>query len=224
ELEIIDLHLMEEQEKEKKAREIYIAGANHAFNLENGPLFLFKIIRLEINKFILVYNVHHIVNDGWSQGIINNEVLTFYNRFEKGKGNPFTTLKLQYKDYSAWHNRLIATERFGTAGQYWLNKFRDKPNGIQLPTDSSRSAIQTFNGGRVAQFIDEEQTNRLNRLNLENEATLFMGLLCMFNIYLHKLSGDKDIIVGAPIAGRKKTELHGMVGFLVNTLVYRNRV
>ncbi|NIM13592.1 MAG: amino acid adenylation domain-containing protein [Candidatus Aminicenantes bacterium] len=223
-LEHVDLQNLNEAEKQKNARQLYLQVANSAFNLEHGPLFCFKLVRLEDEKYLLIYNIHHIISDGWSQGNINNELITLYNTFLKSGENPLPPLKLQYKDYSRWHNQLTAVGSFNQSQDYWLEKFKDKPNGIELPLDHPRKAIQTFNGGRVPFVIDKERTQQLYQLSLEEDVTLFMSLLSMLNVFLYKYTGQGDIIIGAPIANRKQPELYPMIGFLVNTLVYRNRV
>jgi amino acid adenylation domain-containing protein len=211
-------------EKVEKARQLFSGVANSAFDLERGPLFRFKPVRLEDEKYLLIYNIHHIISDGWSQGNINNELLTLYNTFLENGENPLSPLKLQYKDYSRWHNQLTTVGSFSQSQGYWLEKFKDKPNGMELPLDHPRRAIQTFNGGRVSFVIDSVKTRQLQRLSLEADVTLFMSLLSMLNVFLYKYTGQGDIIIGAPIANRKQPELYSMIGFLVNTLVYRNRV
>ncbi|UCH92855.1 MAG: amino acid adenylation domain-containing protein [Candidatus Aminicenantes bacterium] len=223
-LETVDLRTLDEETKEKKAREIYLADANRAFDLEKGPLFRFQLLQMEDERHFLIYNMHHIINDGWSQGIITNEIISLYNTFLKGGENPLASLKIQYKDYTRWHNRLIETDSFRDVQGYWLEKFKDKPNGIELPFDHPRKAIQTFNGGRVSFTIDKEKTSLLHQLSFEEDTTLFMILLTLVSIFLYRYSGQTDIIIGAPIANRRRIELNPIVGFLVNTLVYRNEI
>jgi amino acid adenylation domain-containing protein len=223
-LEVIDIRSSDEPAREEKARQIFIEHANRAFDLEHGPLFLFKLVQLEEKTYSLIYNIHHIISDGWSQGNINNELITLYNTFLSGRENPLAPLKLQYKDYSWWHNQLISKGGFSCSQEYWLEKLRDKPNGIELPLDHPRKAIQTFNGGRIPFVIDKEKTRELYQLSLSQDATLFMSLLTLLSIFLYRLTGQQDILTGAPIANRKRPELYPLIGFLVNTLVYRNRV
>jgi len=222
----LDLRLLHLQEEEKveKTRKIYIEHANKAFNLETGPLIRFGLIQWEDERFLLMYNIHHIISDGWSQGIIHNEIVGLYNAFLAGKENPLPSLRLQYKDYTYWHNHVIGKGYSTDWSEYWLEKLKDKPNGIELPLDYARKPIQTFNGGRVVFTIDKERASRLYRLSLEEDATFFMSLLTLLCIFLYRYSGQTDIIIGAPIANRKYPELHHMTGFLVNTLVYRAAV
>jgi tyrocidine synthetase III len=220
----IDIRDLQAPQKEDEAKSIFFQHAGFIFDLAQGPLIRLGVVWLQEDKWLLTYNIHHIVNDGWSQGIIINEVMTLYNAFIQNQPNPLTELKIQYKDYSSWHNQLFPENDASKIQEYWLTKFADKPNGIELPTDYPRKPVQTFNGGRVSFDIDKERTQQLEQLSHNHEATLFMTLLALIKLVLYKYSGQKDIIIGAPIAGRRHTQLNSMVGFLVNTLVYRHQI
>ncbi|MCP4154484.1 MAG: AMP-binding protein, partial [bacterium] len=224
ELRQTELRGTDEKEKEEQARKIYLENANSAFNLEKGPLFFFRQLRLEEEKSLLIFNTHHIVSDGWSHGIIFNEIITLYNSYHQGEPNHFTPLTLQYKDYSHWHNQQGRTGGFENSQRYWLEKFKDKPNGIQLPLDHPRQTIQTFNGGRVRFEINEERTAQLRQISHKEDVTIFMSLLTQLSIYLYRNTGQEDILLGAPVANRNRPELTAIVGFMVNTLVYRNQI
>jgi amino acid adenylation domain-containing protein len=219
-----DLRTLPGMEKLQKKEEIFRTAANKVFDLEKGPLFLFKLLHLEEERYFFIFNTHHLVNDGWSAGIINNEVLTLYNAFLKKEPDPLPPLKLQYKDYTLWHNALIDSGGVDAFGPYWFDKFKDKPNGIELPLDHPRKPIQTFNGGRVYFTIPRGQLSELYRMGHEEHVTLFMSLLALVTVFLYRWTGQTDIITASPIAGRRKEELQLMVGFLVNTLVYRCHV
>jgi len=223
-LEPIDLRGFNEIEKEKNTREIFRVDANQVFNLEKGPLFLFKLLRLEDKKYFLIFNCHHLVNDGWSIGIINNELFTLYNSFLNNQTNSLPPLELQYKDYTLWHNHLIESREMDAYAPYWFEKFKDKPNGIELPLDHPRKPLQTFNGGRVYFTVNRRQLETLHRLNREENVTLFMTMLALVAVFLHHYTAQEDIIVASPMAGRQKAELQSMIGFLVNTLVYRMQI
>lgn len=220
----IDLSGLNNEEKEKKSREIFEADTNTPFNLEQCPLFRFKSVRWEDEKYLIIYNIHHIINDAWSHEIIHNEIFTAYNSLLTNRENPGVPLRLHYKDYTQWHNRQVDTGSYQQARGYWLEKFQDKPNGIGLPLDHARKPVQTFNGGRVLFALDKEKTGQLRILGAHLDATLFMSLLTLMDIFLYRYSGQEDIIIGSPIANRKHPELQHMIGFLVNTLVYRTPV
>ncbi len=219
-----DLRGLDERTRAEKVREIYLLAAGRAFNLEKGPLFLVNLLRLEDEEYLFIFNIHHIINDGWSVGNINNELLALYNAYIKNEANPLPPVRWQYKDYSSWHNALIESGRFDRSGEYWLNKFKDRPTGIELPLDYPRQPIQTFNGARVAFSLEANKTGQLKRMGSEEDATLFMIMLTVLDIFLYRYSGQQDIIIGAPMAGRRRHELDEMIGFLVNTLVYRSEL
>ncbi|MCK4765346.1 MAG: amino acid adenylation domain-containing protein [Candidatus Aminicenantes bacterium] len=223
-LEQQDLRSFDAEPGEEETRKIYRSFADRPFNLEKGPLFRVKILLLPDKKFLLMYNIHHIITDGWSQGLLFNEVVTLYNARLQNEEKPLPPLKVQYKDYSAWHNALVDSDCFSEAGQYWLEKFKDKPNGIELPLDFPRKSRQTFNGGTIPFTVAAGTARNLHRFCRGQDVTLFMALLALFNIFMYKITGQQDIILGSPIAGRKQPELQNMIGFLVNTLVFRSRV
>ncbi|MDQ1354586.1 MAG: hypothetical protein QG657_4895, partial [Acidobacteriota bacterium] len=225
-----DLRHLKGERLETEATKIIKNTANKAFNLEKGPLAAFKLLHLEDEKYFLLANIHHIINDGWSIGVIKNELNTLYDFHNKNRSAddtiPLPPVKFQYKDYTMWHNQLIADGYFDKIKEYWLEKFKDKPTGIELPLDHPRGTVQTFNGGRVYYRIEEKDVLALRKTceRTEENATLFMKLMTLLSILLHKYSGENDIIIGSPIAGRKQPELHRIIGFLVNTLAYRMQV
>ncbi len=223
-MEYIDLRSLPKPEREQQRAKILRQTANKAFDLENGPLAVFKLLHLDDNYNFLVVNIHHIINDGWSVGILRQELFSLYNHYNrigKDSPSPLQPLEFQYKDYSHWHNQLIEAGYFETYGNYWLEKFKDKPTGIELPLDYPRQPVQTFNGGRVYYSVSREQLGQLEGLFPEADATMFMKLLTLLQIFLYRISGQPDIITGSPIAGRNTEEVHQIIGFLVNTLVYR---
>jgi amino acid adenylation domain-containing protein len=215
-----DLSQLDTAEKEQQAKNLFAKFANQPFNLETGPLFQVKLIRLEQENYLLLSNIHHLITDGWAQGIVFSETIRLYNAFAAA-GNPLPHLTYQYKDYSAWHNQLVDSGCLNKAEHYWLEKFKDKPNGIELPLDHSRQARQTFNGGTIYFSIDEEKTAGLRQLALQHDATLFMSYLTLLNILLYKYTGQEDMILGLASSGRDHPGLQQMMGFLVNTLVFR---
>jgi amino acid adenylation domain-containing protein len=218
---IEDVRALGPDERLQAAKEMFARDADSPFRLEEGGLFRVSLILMEEEHTILVFNTHHIISDGWSTGIIRKEIFALYNAYTNGQPNPLPPLTVQYKDYTLWHNRLIDSDGFGDSEGYWLDKFADRPNGIELPLDFSRRPIQTFNGGRVSLIVDPERAKQLEALGRRQDATMFMCLLTFTAAILQRYSGQRDIIVGSPTAGRQHPELHHMTGFLVNTLVFR---
>ncbi len=220
-LEKADLRQLRLPVKNEKVLEITNAYANQTFDLEKGPLFKAKLVRLEDEKNLLIFNMHHTISDGWSLGIMHREIFTLYNAFSKGNKNSLSPVGLQYKDYTLWHNEQVEKGCYEADRQYWLEKLKDRPNGIELPLDHPRRPVQTFNGGNVYFTIKPGVKSKFHRLNREKETTIFMNFFTLFSIFMSKYTGQQDIVFGSPIAGRKHPELRDLIGFLVNTLVLR---
>ncbi len=213
-------HLIEDQ-KDEKIKEEYKRVSELPFDLENGPLIRIAILKLSETQNYLFLNLHHIISDGWSHGIILNEFSQVYNALYNCQPVKLPELNVTYKDYAAWHNSLIDEGKFDSMEQYWLTKFQDKPNGIDMPLDNQREIVQTFNGGSVSFLLDNEDSSRLKDLCEKMNITANMYFLATLGILLYKYSGQKDIIIGSPIAGRKNDDLFGVIGFFVNTIVCR---
>jgi tyrocidine synthetase-3 len=186
------------------------------FDLSRPPLVRVGLIELSKQKHILVTDLHHIIADGLSMGIIRRELMRLY------QGEKLPDLRIQYKDFSAWQNRLLKSELLKPQEEYWLERYRGELPVLNLPADYPRPAIQSFAGDRIAFKIGAELTRRLNRLAAESHSTMFMVLLAAFNVLLSKYTGQEDIIVGTPVAGRSHSDLENVVGMFVNTLALRN--
>jgi amino acid adenylation domain-containing protein/FkbM family methyltransferase len=223
-VKLLDLRELNKGEKDHQAKEIYKQVAEGAFDFETGPLFRFQMVRLAEKRYLFIVNMHHIIVDGWSSGIMSNDVVLIYNALLKGEHLLLEQLKLQYKDYSEWQERFLQTGLLKSSEEYWFNKFEDKPNGIELPYDFQRGSKQTFNGQRLAFTIKGDELEGLMQVAQQENGTLFMMLLSIFSILLHKYSGQEDILIGSPIANRKQVELENMIGFISNTIVFRNSI
>jgi amino acid adenylation domain-containing protein len=186
------------------------------FDLSRPPLVRVGLIELSDQKHILMTDLHHIVADGLSMGIIRRELMRLY------QGEQLPDLRIQYKDFSAWQNRLLKSELLKPQEEYWLERYRGELPALNLPADYPRPAIQSFAGDRIVIKTGAELTRRLNRLAAESRSTMFMVLLAAFNVLLSKYTGQEDIIVGTPIAGRSHSDLENVIGMFVNTLALRN--
>jgi len=189
------------------------------FNLSAAPLLRVGLIKLSEEKHILMVDMNHIISDGWSVNLLTKEMTAFFN----GTENQLPLLRLQYKDYSRWQNRLVESGEIKNQEKYWLNRFRGEIPVLDLPIDYQRPLVQGFAGSSFNFEIGKEQTGQLKQLCLKTEITMFMLLLAIFNILLAKLSSQEDIIVGSPIAGRKHTDLENIMGMFVNMLALRNQ-
>jgi amino acid adenylation domain-containing protein len=188
------------------------------FELDKAPLIRVGLFQSASDEGYLLLDMHHIISDGMSQNVIIRDFLSLY----EGEDKP--ALTLQYKDFSNWQQ---SEERKATIkGQrdFWLNEFSGEPSVLDLPADFSRPAVKNFQGASVRVDIGPEELKALKTLAEREGSTLFMAMLSLYNVLLHKLSGQDDIVVGTPVAGRPHADLERMVGMFVNTLSLRNSV
>jgi amino acid adenylation domain-containing protein len=226
EVEYIDLR--NEENKEDRARELAILESKTSFNLEKCPLLRTKLVQIDKKKYIFLFTMHHIISDGWSMNVLINEFFILYNTYNnnsnsKGVSNPLQSLKIQYKDYTVWHNNQLKGEYLKEHRDYWLKQFEDSLPVLNIPTDFKRPDIMTFTGKRMDFILESIIKDNLFKLCQDNGATLFMGLLSIVNILLYKYTNQEDIILGSPIAGREHKDLENQIGFYVNTLPLRTR-
>ncbi|MCP1426503.1 bacitracin synthase 3 [Paenibacillus xylanexedens] len=186
------------------------------FELDKAPLMRIELVKISEQEHVVVMDMHHIIADGVSTGVLVQE---FHELYE-GKSLP--ELKLQYKDYSEWQKDWFNSEGLKTQETYWLNRFEGEIPVLQLPTDWPRPQVYSFKGNRVQFVCDEQLTRELHQLARDHEATLYMVLLAAYTTLLSRYSGQDDIVVGSPIAGRKHADLQRVIGMFVNTLAMRN--
>ena len=186
------------------------------FDLSRAPLLRAGLIRAGEHRHILVVDMHHMVTDGLSNEIFVKEFMTLYG------GASLPRLRLQYKDYSMWRQNEKLTEIYLNQKLFWVSRFQGEVPVLQLPFDYARPSVQGFAGSGVDFVLGKEETMALRKAVLRQDTTLFMVLLSIFNVLLSKLSGQEDIVVGAPIAGRRHADLERLIGVFINTLVLRN--
>ncbi|MGD2089268.1 MAG: amino acid adenylation domain-containing protein, partial [Candidatus Aminicenantes bacterium] len=193
-----------------------ISRFTRPFDLSQPPLLRVALIKQEEEKHILMVDMHHIITDGASTGIFIREFMALYG------GEKLLPIEIQYKDYSEWLNSKKKRETLTQQESYWLNEFKEEVPVVNLLLDYPRPAVQSFEGSTLEFEFGREEKEQLKALALEEESTLFMVLLSLFNILLSKISGQEDIVVGSPIAGRRHADLEQVIGMFVNTLALRN--
>ncbi|MBE9229036.1 non-ribosomal peptide synthase/polyketide synthase, partial [Phormidium sp. LEGE 05292] len=195
--------------------------ANAPFDLANDCLLRTTLVTLSETEHILLICMHHIVSDGWSIGVFVEELTALYNAYVQGQPSPLSPLPIQYTDFAIWQRNWLQGEVLQSQLSYWQNQLYLAPALLSLPTDRSRPAVQTFVGAHQQFTLSAELTEKLNQLSQEQGVTLFMTLLATFDTLLYRYSGQTDIVVGSPIANRNKSEIEGLIGFFINTLVLR---
>ncbi len=206
-------HLYADEQNFESVVETFI----RPFDLEKGPLFRAAIVEvLPSSKYLLVYDMHHIISDGLSMGILIREFASLYQK------NNLPDVRIQYKDFSNWQNKMIESGNWKLKELYWLEIFSKEIPLLNLPTDYPRLDEPMFEGDVVQFNLDAYYTSKLNEISSRKGATLYSLLLSAFNILLFKYSGQEDIIIGSPVAGRLNSELENVVGMFVNTLALRN--
>ncbi|UCH98461.1 MAG: amino acid adenylation domain-containing protein, partial [Candidatus Aminicenantes bacterium] len=186
------------------------------FNLAEPPLLRVELIKEKENRHILLFDMHHMITDGISTGLFIREFMAIY------KGQYLPGLRVQYKDYAEWQNREKERGKIKEQEAYWLKLFAGDIPVLDLPTDYARPPLQSFAGNAVDFVVGEEETGQLNALAVKNEVTLFMLLLAICNVFLSKISGQEDIVVGTGVEGRGHEDLKNIIGMFVNSLPLRN--
>src|SRR6266545_7556842 len=217
---VIDVSGLEEGQREKEARRIAGEEAARGFDLSRGPLLRAGILRLGEQDQALLFTMHHIVSDEWSRGVLINEVNRLYEAYSRGEASPLEELPIQYADYAVWQREWLQGEALDHQVSYW----RDWLGGagvLELPTDRPRPAVQSYSGGSEWLTVPAETAQKLRELGRQEGVTMFMLLMSAFKILLHRYSGQEQIVVGTPIAGRNQLELEPLIGFFVNMLAIK---
>ncbi len=202
-------------------RRLTAEEAGAPFHLERGPLIRGRLIRLAADDHVLVVTMHHIVSDGWSMGVFTQELGTLYTAFRGGDADPLPPLPIQYADYAAWQRRWVDGEVLKRQADYWRETLAGAPELLELPTDHARPARQDFAGALARLQLEEELTGALKALSRRQGTTLFVTLLAGWATVLSRLSGQTDVVIGAPTANRGRGEIERLIGFFVNTLALR---
>jgi len=220
ELAVTDLSGLQADAQEIEAQRLLQEDTHTGFDLELGPLLRVKLLRLDNQRHYFSLVLHHVISDGWSQGVLIRELTTLYNSIIHGQSSPLPELPVQYADYSIWQKSPEQACELEKQLDYWKQQLADL-SPLELPTDRPHQALQTFNGATESFKILATQTESLKVLSHQAGGTLYMMLLAAVHILLQRYCGTNDVVTGSPIAGRSRTELEGLIGFFINTLVMR---
>jgi hypothetical protein len=218
-LSLIDLRELPAEEREHQAKRLVAEESQRPFDLAVGPLLRLMLLKLDETEHILLLNLHHIVSDDWSTGVLMRELSAIYTAFVLEVPSPLSELPLQYADFAHWQREWLQGE-LETQLSYWRQQLDGVPI-LNLPCDRPKPALQTYRGATKLLELPPSLSEALEKLSQQEGVTLFMTLLAAFQILLYRYTQQEDIAVGSPIANRNRSEIEGLIGFFVNTLVLR---
>ncbi|MCP4688577.1 MAG: AMP-binding protein, partial [Desulfobacterales bacterium] len=217
-----------EADPEKRARDLAREDARAPFDLEKGPLIRATLLKLAEKKWVLLFNMHHIISDGWSMEVLVKEFCALYAHHRRGPESPdpppLRPLRVQYRDYAAWQNDLLESAEAAVHRDYWLRKLKGPLPVLNLPADFPRPPVKTYNGAAFRFSLPPDRTEALQRFSQARGVSLFMTLVAAVKTLLHHYTDQEEIILGCASAGRDHADLEDQIGFYVNTLALRDRI
>ncbi|HEX4953510.1 MAG TPA: amino acid adenylation domain-containing protein, partial [Thermoanaerobaculia bacterium] len=223
-LPLIDLSTLPAAARDAGALALAAREGARPFDLERGPLMRGLLLRLDGGDHVLIVHLHHVASDGWSMGILVKEIAAFYRAVVEGGEVALPALPLQYGDYARWQRRTLAGDRLSELLAFWRQALAGAPSELELPTDRPRPPLASPAAAYLRVTLPGELLRPLAGLERRTGSTRFMTLLAALDVVLARWSGQRDVVVGAPIAGRQATELEGLIGFFVNSLALRARL
>jgi amino acid adenylation domain-containing protein len=220
-LPVDDLTELDEDEREAEVKRAASGEAAYPFDMTREPLFRARLLRLGNDEYALLMCLHHIITDGWSQGILHRELWKLYEAFRDGRESPLPEVPVQYLDYAVWQREQSTGEDDARHMAYWKAKLGGAPAVLSLAADYPRPAVPSNRGGKVRVEVAQARLDRLQEMGRAENATLYMVMLAAFNVILARYSASDDVMAGSPIAGRRFKELENVIGMFVNTLALR---
>jgi len=218
---VIDLSSLPRSEREFQTEQLVAAEATRPFDLLHGPVLRTTLLRLGEQEHVLLLTSHHIVSDAWSAQILFSELGELYDAFVSGKPSPLAPLPIQYADFAQWQREWLQGSVLDEQLTYWKKQLAGIGDVLALPTDHPRPAVQTFRGAYKSLTLPRILSEQVAEISRQHGVTQFMTLLAAFAVLLARYTGQEDIVVGSPIAGRNRQEIEGLIGFFLNTLVLR---
>ncbi|NET13338.1 MAG: amino acid adenylation domain-containing protein, partial [Okeania sp. SIO1H6] len=222
-LPVADLRSISENEREVKVKQLIEKETLQPFDLTQAPLIRLSLLQLTENEYVLIFVVHHIINDAWSSGLFFREIEALYEAFSNNQPSPLPELSIQYADFTIHQNKWLQGEELEKLLNYWQQQLKNL-SVLELPTDRIRPTTETYRGATQTLLLPKELCNAIKNLSRQQGVTLFMTLLAAFKILLYRYTQQKDIGVGTPIAGRNLAQTENLIGFFVNNLVLRTNL
>ncbi len=219
-LSVTDLSGLSEEARDAERNRLILED-KRPFDLARGPLFRASLLKTGPEEHVLLLDMHHIISDGWSFGVFFRELGALYGAFRERRPSPLPDLPVQFADFAAWQREWLQGAVLDEQIAWWRERLAGSPPALELPTDRPRPAVQSHRGGRVIRNLPPALVAHLRELSRQAGVSMFMTLLTGFQLLLSRLSGQDDVIVGSPSAGRGRTEIEGLIGLFLNTLVLR---
>jgi amino acid adenylation domain-containing protein len=216
-----DLRILPAAEREQEVQRLLSMEARQPFNLFSDLILRGTLIQLADDEHVLAMTTHHIASDGWSSGVLIQDLAAFYRAFSKGEPCSLPDLPIQYADFAVWQRQSLQGEILDNHLSYWSRQLKGAPSLLELPTDRPRPTLQTFRGARKSFQISRDLTEALKKLSQREGVTLFMTLVGAFKTLMFRYARQTDVVVGVPIANRTRPETEKLIGFFVNNLVLR---
>jgi amino acid adenylation domain-containing protein len=221
---VVDLRELPPEERESTLRRLMDEEAGRPFDLSRDLMLRARLFKLGEQEQLLLLVVHHIASDGWSMGVLDQELATLYHAHSEGRPSPLPELPIQYVDYALWQRKRLRGTLLDRQLGYWREQLKGDLSPLELATDHPRPTSPSYRGAARSMLLPRQLVDQLKELSRRQGATLFMTMLAAFQTLLHRYSGQDEIVVGSPIAGRTRTETEGLIGFFVNTLVLRGNL
>jgi alpha-ketoglutarate-dependent taurine dioxygenase len=222
-LPVADLRQLASPEREERMRKLALEEARRPFALERGPLLRAMLARLDEQEHVALFTMHHIIADGWSMGVLIQEVAALYEAFAKGERSPLADLPVQYADFALWQRERLRGEVVAPHLAYWKQQLGHLPV-LNLNIARSCRSVRSFRGKTHQFVLSHTLSESLKDLARRENVTLFMTLLAAFQVLLQYHSGQDDIVVGTDVANRNHAEIEHLIGFFVNQLVLRTNL
>ncbi|MBW4417923.1 MAG: amino acid adenylation domain-containing protein [Myxacorys californica WJT36-NPBG1] len=219
-LPVVDLRSLRLEDQFAQVQTLAIAESQQPFDLAQAPLLRVKLLQLDQAEFVLLLTLHHIISDGWSIGVLVRELGTLYTAFANEQPSPLADLPLQYADFADWQRNWLQGDVLESQLTYWRQQLENLP-ALDLPTDRPRPPVQQYRGATRSLELSADLSHALESLSQDSGVTLFITLLAAFQTLLCRYTGQTDIAIGSPIANRNRSEIEGLIGFFVNSLVMR---
>ncbi|MEP6148413.1 MAG: amino acid adenylation domain-containing protein, partial [Nisaea sp.] len=222
-LRITDLTSLPVSERGTEARRLARSHGSQPFDLSEGPLFRLHLLRFDDESHWLLFNIHHIVSDGWTIDILVRDIAALYRAETHGVETPLADLSVTYGDFAHWQNAWLQGEPLTRQLDHWVAELDGAPTLLELPSDRPHPKTRSYRGGLLTRTLDAALGDRMRSFNRAHSATDFMTMISAFGLLLSRYSGQRDLLIGSPVANRRLRECEDLAGMFVNTIALRWR-